>query len=296
MTSIVFDRARRELRLAGFVVLCLLAAILATGCAVPASAGALTVQNHANIQAQSANIRRLSDSCRQLARSRAETVVQVARERTAAGLVLVRTSITPDDPTDAELSDPQAAWSKELDQRAARLRARLDVAPLPDRAAAAASLADSNPAEIDIAVGTPGFDSARVLRDAMALDTVNLLIQREPEPAIRSALSVRRNALLDAYMPARLAAASASRTLDALQTLTGVLEEQTRIAELHARALSGLSSSPGADLAGSATSIYRDDHLRAAVLDLVRTSAGEDAAARVQDRLARIDAALIAIP
>jgi hypothetical protein len=264
-------------------------------CAPPPEARTVIDGAEATTVALAVDTGLLAEGVRSLAAVQSGAILRVARERVAADLARVRTTITPDAPTDADLGTPDTPWARALDAEVAALRARLDAAPLEDRPRLAASLEDAYAATIDLALATPGFTPPRVLRDAAALDALNAQIEAEPDDAVRAALLARRDALLDPYAPARSARPLAGALTRAADTLAASATDASRAARTQAAALGAWSRAPAAGPAGAALGVYRDAHLREALLDLVARADGPAAASRLRDRLTRADAALDAL-
>lgn len=290
ISTALAPRASRPQSIAPLTILLLLAAALIASCTAAAPLSAVAAQNHANTQALAANIAALSQTARDHAHLQTQTIIQRARECTAADLIRIRASITPDNPTEAELTDPSAPWIIALTQEVDALRARINTAAPPDRPAAADSLADAHPATIDLATSAPGFSPARVLHDALQIERFNRMFETETGPPIRASILAQRNTLLDAYLPARNAAALAATYLAALDRHLATINDQLTIAGLHAKAIDDSARPPSAP--ASPLALYRDPALRAAILDLIAQTSGDQAAQRLRTQLAALDAAL----
>lgn len=264
-----------------------------TGCAVPPEARTVATQAESTTGALDANVHLLAGATRELAALQAAAVLRLARERIAADLTRLRVTITPDTPTDADLANPAAPWSVALAAEVGALRDRLSAAPLDTRAAAAASVEDAHPATIDLAAQVPGFTPPRVLRDAAALDALNAAVESEPDPALRAALLARRDALLDAYAPARTALALTSTLTRAANELARTTAEQSATAHTQSTALATWTRAGAAPAPlAAAANVYHDPALRESILDLVSRTNGPAAAAKLRDHLTRADAAL----
>jgi hypothetical protein len=272
---------------AGFTFI--IAAIL-PGCSQPAALKTVADQNAANATAYAANVSTLAAAARDLARTQAGAVVLRSREHVSTDLLRLRAAITPTQPTDSELTDPAAPWAAALAQEVGELTTRVNAAPPDQRPSLAAALADEHPATIDLAIATPGFSVGRVLRDAVELDRANALIEAEPNAAVRSALLLRRNAILDPYLAPKLASDASARYLVAVDRFLSTLDEQGRILGVHANALAGYGSAP--PLHGNLFDALRNPDLRSAALDLVARTSGSAAADDLRDRLSRADEAI----
>lgn len=267
--------------------------MLTAGCSAPAAFPEVARQNAANTQAYAANVSTLSAAATALARAESEAMLRRARERVSQDLTRLRATITPGDPTDAELSDPGAGWTRSLITEAGALSARINSAPPADRAAIATSLATVHPATIDFAIGTPGFTPSRILREANDLDRINATIEREPNANIRAGLLVQRDSILNSYLPVRIAAESSTRFSTAITSLINTIDEQGRILGLHAGAMKSYATGNGEP--SSAIGVFRDPELRAAILQLITDTSGDRAADQVRERLRRIDDATSAL-
>ncbi len=273
--------------LLGLAAIAGVSALLTAGCSASAAFPEVAQQNAANTQVYAANVSTLSAAATALARAESEAMLRRARERVSQDLTRLRATITPGDPTDAELSDPGAGWTRSLIAEAAALTTRINSAPPADRAAIATSLATDHPATIDLAIGTPGFTPSRILREANDLDRINATIERETNAAIRAGLLVQRYSILNNYLPVRNAAESAARFNTAIASLITTIDEQGRILGLHARAMKSYATGNAAT--SSAIGTFRDPELRTAILQLITDTSGDRAADQVRERLRRID-------
>lgn len=166
-----------------------------------------------------------------------------ARERVAGELVEVL--LESGSFEDAVEGSPEAsalANVGSLGERARQLRDRLALAGPVRRESAVIELANDHPALIEIASDTPGFDLARVLRDAQELDRLNRVMERESAGAVREGVRDRRDALLDAYTLARRASADADAYLGLAQELAHRLVEQSQVARIDSESLVRASS------------------------------------------------------
>jgi len=243
-------------------------------CTTPAAATYVATQNLANVESLAANTSALAPLTLAQAASLGEVRMHDARQRTAVALARVH-----------------SAQNAELTERIAALRIELAGAPAPHREAVLAALAAREPALIDIAGGDPNFSSERVLEDAAALDDLHERLDAERDPALRAAIHAQRNAVLAPYALVRSASAIAVADIAAMNDLRAALDEQSRIALLHARSLADFTD-PSAAPAPAAADLYRSAELRNLLLDTVERSRGRDARDRVSGWLARADAAL----
>jgi hypothetical protein len=249
------------------------------GCAAPPGARLVAEQNTRNVDAWSANTRRMGEALRSLAAHQAAVDRQRAREFVASGLTSVRTSLPLDEPSMAELTGDGAPWTIELARRAAALRERLDAVPLEERSIAADELAGEYPVVVDIAAGGPGFTPARVLGDSVELERLNRAIDGETAGAVRRAYVDARNALLDAYRPARLAGEDARRALERIERYAGVAQEQAAAGRVHARGLLAAVSAP------DPRAVAGDARLYELLVDLIERERGPDAARELDELL-----------
>ncbi len=274
----------------GYCIIVTAASLLAIGCAPSPEFKQVADQNIANSTIYAANVATLAAAASELAHLESGAMLRRACERVSQDLIRIRATITPSDPTDAELSDPGASWTRSLIAEAAALTTRINSAPPAQRAAIADALAADHPATIDLAIATPGFTPARVLRDAVDLDRINATIERETNAAVRAGLMDQRDAILSNYRPARRAAESATRFESAIDSLIASIDQQGRILGLHAGAMKSYAT--GAGSPSNALGVFRDPDLRAAILELITDASGDRAAEEVRQRLRRIDDAM----
>jgi enamine deaminase RidA (YjgF/YER057c/UK114 family) len=246
---------------------------------------AVIAQNVENTALLAANLAALEDATRESVRVQTATMVRRSRERVANDLTRIRASIIPSAPTDAEVTDASSAWALALQRETDALRERVTSVPPEDRPAVARALADDHPATIDAAMESAGFDIARVLRDAITLDRANAMIDAEPNASVRAGLLARRDAILDAYLPARAASEAADRYRQAVEKYLATIDEQASIAGLHARALQAASDAN--PWMRSISSIAGDQDVRALALDIIARQWGAQTAADVRERLDR---------
>jgi hypothetical protein len=265
--------------------------VLALGaCSHTVAERTVIAQNSENAAALAENVRALSDAAQASARVECEVMVRRARELVSRDLVRLRASVMPSDPSDAQVSPSDAEWVMTLRREVDALAARIAIASVDARPAVARSLADDHPAAIDLAMGTPGFSISRVLRDAVELDRVNQAIDAEPSAMVRSAQLVRRDAILDGYLPVRLAVEASGRYRDSLEHYLTTVRDQAETAGLHARSLA--QAAAGNDARGAAAGILGDRDVRAAVLGIVSRQWGTAVAADIADRIERARRAL----
>lgn len=284
-----------RVRFAQFLGFCIIAAVvslLAIGCAPGPAFQAVANQNATNSTIYAANVATLAAAASELTQLESGAMTRRARERVSRDLIRIRSTVTPGDPTDAELSDPEVVWTRSLSAEAAALTTRINSASPAQRVAIADSLASDHPATIDLAIATPGFTPARVLRDANELDRINAAIERETNSDIRAGLMDQRDAIVNNYLPARRAADSAARFTAAIASLIATIDQQGRILGLHAGAVKSYAAGTGAP--SSAIGVFRDPALRAAILQLVTDASGDRAGEAVRERLRRIDEGLSA--
>lgn len=260
--------------------------LLAVGCAPSQAFQTVASQNADNSTRYAANVATLAAAASELAHLESGEMIRRARERVSQDLTRLRSTITPSDPTEVELTDATAFWTRALIAEAAALATRVNIAAPSESAAVADSLAIDHPATIDLAIATPGFTPSRILRDANELDRINAAIEREPNANIRVGLLDRRDAILNNYLPSRNAATSAARFNAAIASLISTIDEQGRVLGLHASAVaSTFRPMSGPPRPG----FFRDPDLRAAILELIADTSGNRAAEQVREHLRRID-------
>jgi hypothetical protein len=284
--SLVNVRVRFD-RFLSFCIIAAAISALAIGCASSPAFQAVADQNAANSTIYAANVATLASAASELSQTESGAMLRRARECVSQDLTRLRATITPGDPTDAELSDIGASWTRSLITQAAALTTRINSVPPAQRAAIADSLAADHPATIDLAIATSGFTSARVLRDATELDRINATIQRETNADVRAGVMARRDVILDNYLHARRAAESAARFNTAIASLIATIDQQGRILGLHAEAMKSYAN--GKSAPSGAIGVFRDPDLRVAILQLVSDASGDRAAEEVRERLRRID-------
>jgi hypothetical protein len=276
--------------LVGLAALAAASSILAAGCAGGAAFQKVADQNGVNAEAYATNVATLAAAARELVRVESDAMVLRARERVSQDLIRIRVSITPGEPTESELADAGASWARSLAGETADMAARINAAPPERRAVIADSLAEDHAATIDLAIATPGFSSARVLRDAVEIDRINTMIEGEPSPDVRAGYMQRRDGVLDGYLAVRNADRTAAICTSAIDRFIDTIDGQGRMLGVHSSAMKSYAA--GSGLHGSAIGTFQDAQLRSAVLEIVAQTWGQRAADDVRERLRRADDAI----
>lgn len=243
-------------------------------CAPYRAAATISTQSHDNARSLTANAHALADLA--AAQSAALSRIRLHHAGQQSAIALVRL-----------LAAPKPDIAARIDS----LRATLEAAPAAQRDAVLAALARREPALIDAAAAAPGFDIDRLLRDAASLDALHIQLESERDPALRTALFARRDALLEPLALVRGAHAAAAVDLAALQDLRAVLDEQSRVLLLHTRMLADFSDSAAAPSA-AAIDLHRSAELRTLLLDSVERARGRESRDRIADWLDRSDSAI----
>lgn len=265
-------------------------ALVASGCLSPAALRPVAEQNSVNVRNLSANVAKLAAALESEVAFHAGLEAEMARVALSQALIKLPTKWTGSaNPTAADLADltkdPQKAMVAESKQARTRL-AQLRAGRVEDTTMLAKLAADF-PLTADIALGNAGFSETRVVIDAFALKAVNAEIQDESDVDVRLTLYVRRNKILDAYLPVAQRIEASTAYGDALKDYIAQVSEQGMIAASHSNSISAFAE---ATLQfDSVTGVFQNQDLRNGVLGVLAKKKGQAYADRAQERLAKAD-------
>ena len=177
-------------QLFGFCIIATATSLLAIGCGPSPAFQAVARQNADNSAIYAANVSTLAAAATELANLESSTMTSRPRERVSQDLIRLRVTITPGDPTDAELSAAGASWTRSLIARAAALAERINSAPPAQRAPIADSLVPGHPATLDLAIATGIIKVVRVCLSHAARSSTFALRPRY-SPSIPSAPTMK---------------------------------------------------------------------------------------------------------
>ena len=265
--------------------------LLLSGCPNPTMLRPVADQNATNILHYNQNVDAIIITLQREATFHGQLSVQIARNQLAQQLIQLPQKWLgpPVKPTGQDLSNPNSephlSMKKDLD--AARAY-KAEVSELYDSSdTAQIAMAGKYPLVVDIAMETPGFKITRVLEDAFDLKALNSQILSEKDPDLRNVLVMKRNRMLDQYLPVQIQTGLMKTYLQALEDYLAIVREQGQIAAMHAGSIAAFANTEPqfSTLSGA----LRDQELRSGVLDLVEASKGKDYAQRVEGYLSKAD-------